>query len=132
MPDVKAVRYLLANNAALIAVVAANQIVAGVLPQGSPVPAISLRQISHRRHPTMASSQETLCTSRVQLTVHAAEYGDVSEVLALVRAALTRRPGTVNGVNVDSIRLDIQGPDLPGSGAGIYTRSLDVIVIYNE
>lgn len=130
MSDVKAVRYLLANNAPLIAVVPASRISAGALPQGTALPAISVTHVSTVRRHMVAQTVE-MCTSRVQVTVMASTYPLLKSTQALVRAALPRSRGTVNGVRVDSILTDADGPDFTDE-AGLHIGSLDYIINYTE
>jgi hypothetical protein len=132
MSDVKAVRYLLANDASLIAAVPAAKIIAGPIPQGEALPAISVAHISTVRRNTVKQAATVFCTSRVQVTVLAKDYPTQKSVLALVRAALPRTRGTVNGVYVDDILPDIEGPDFRDDDEGIYMQSQDFIVTYNE
>ena len=130
MSDVKAVLYLLANNSTLNAQVPASRIFAGVIPQGTAAPAIAVTHVSTVR-PQMVNPASKLCVSRVQVTVMAATYQTQKSVLALVRAALPRSRGTVNGVAVDSILIDIEGPDFTDE-AGLDMGSIDYRVTYTE
>ena len=130
MSDVKAVLYLLANNSTLNAQVPASRIFAGVIPQGTAAPAIAVTHVSTVR-PQMVNAASKLCVSRVQVTVMAASYASQKAVLALVRAALPRSRGSVNGVAVDSILPDIEGPDFTDE-AGLYMGSIDYRVTYTE
>ena len=132
MSDVKAVRYLLANNAPLVVVVPAASIMAGVIPLGTQLPAIAVSHVSTIRKQFVAASAKYFCTSRVQVTVHAATYPQQKSVLALVRAALPRSRGTVNGVSVDAIVPDFEGPDFGDDEAGIFMGSHDYIVTFTE
>lgn len=124
--------HLLKTNAALIAVVPAASIYSGVIPHGIATTCIGLNHISSVRHRTTNSGVDEFCTSRVQVTVHADLYETLPAVLALVRAALPKRPGTVNGCAIDSILIDGEGPDFRNDAAGIYMRSQDVLVRWNE
>jgi len=128
--DVKAVRYLLSNNATLNAQVPAARIIGGVLPQGIELPAISVTHVSTVR-PQMVNAASKLCVSRVQVTVMAGSYATQKSVQALVRAALPRSRGSVNGVAVDSILIDTEGPDFTDE-AGLYMGSIDYRVTYTE
>lgn len=130
MSDVKAVRYLLSNNATLNAQVPAARIIGGVLPQGIELPAISVTHVSTVR-PQMVNAASKLCVSRVQVTVMAGSYATQKSVQALVRAALPRSRGSVNGVAVDSILIDTEGPDFTDE-AGLYMGSIDYRVTYTE
>ncbi len=130
MSDVRAVRYLLANNAPLNAQVPAVRVIGGVLPQGIELPAISVTHVSTVR-PQMVNTASKLCVSRVQVTVMAASYATQKSIMALVRAALPRSRGSVNGVAVDSILIDTEGPDFTDE-AGLYIGSIDYRVTYTE
>lgn len=131
MSDVKAVRYLLANNATLIAQVPAARIMAGPLPQGTAVPAISVTHVSTVRRHAVAATAKEVCTSRVQVTVLADTYPMQKSILTLVRAALPRSRGTVNGVNVEAILIDSEGPDFTDD-AGLFIGSHDFTVTFTE
>ena len=132
MADIKVVCHLLINNAPLIAVVPAAKIYSGVIPQGTPLPAISISHVSTvRRHPVAGTATE-LCTARVQVTAQAASYTQQKSVLALVRGALPRTRGTVNGIVVDSLMHEIDGPDFRDDDAGIFMGSVDYIVKFIE
>jgi len=131
MAAVTAIRYLLANNANLIAAVPATRIMAGILPQNTAVPAIGITHVSTTRLNPVAAPSVRFSTSRVQVTVIATTYPSQKSILALVRAALPRSRGTVNGVNVDSILSDTEGPDFTND-AGLYIGSADFIVRFNE
>lgn len=131
MPDVKAVRHLLANNAGLIAVVPATRIMAGPLPQGIALPAIAVMHVSGV-WAGQISGQSNFVTARVQVTVMANSYVQQKQIIALVRAAVPRTRGTVNGVAVDSILREPDGPDFGDYEANIYMQTQDYIVKYTE
>lgn len=130
MSDVKAVRYLLANSATLIAQVPAARIIGGVLPQGMALPAISVMHVSTVR-PSFVAASAGMSIARVQVTIFAATYATQKSIMALIRAALPRSRGSVNGVAVDSIIPDIEGPDATDD-AGLYIGSIDYRVTYTE
>ena len=123
MSDVKAVRYLLANSATLIAQVPAARIIGGVLPQGMALPAISVMHVSTVR-PSFVAASAGMSIARVQVTIFAATYATQKSIMALIRAALPRSRGSVNGVAVESIIPDIEGPDSTDD-AGLYIGSID-------
>lgn len=129
MSGVAVLRYLLANNAPLIAVVPAARIIAGVIPQGTTLPAIGISQISGVENLTVAMAEGGIFrTDRVQVTVHASSYSSKKSILALVRTACAHQSGTVNGVKLDSILPDGEGPDLDDEAAVIYEQSRDFMV----
>lgn len=129
---VAAVWYMLKTDSTLILTVPAARQFSGVIPLGIALPAIGLNHISSVRHRTVGSGVDPFTTTRVQVTVHADTYPNLRAVLALVRTALPKRPGTVNGCAIDSILIDGEGPDFRNDTAGIYMRSQDVIVRFNE
>lgn len=131
--SVKAIRYLLANNGPLVAVVPTARIVAGPVPQASALPAISIEQISSVRATTMLTDMSVqLWRARVQVNVIAATYPSMRSTLALVRAALPRSRGTVNGVYVESVLVESEGPDMADEESGVFLGSVDVNVTFNE
>jgi hypothetical protein len=128
-----AVWYLLKTNVTLIASVPAARITSGVIPQATALPAIGLTSVSQVRRRTVGdAAADKFVTERVQVTVHADTYPNLKAALALVRSAVTRRPGTVNGTAVDSILVDVTGPDFRNDQAGIYAGSQDFLVRFNE
>lgn len=131
MSDVKAVRYLLANNAELVAVVPATRIAAGPLPQGTALPAIAVTHVSGVWG-SQISGQSNFVTARVQVTVMASSYVQQKQIIALVRAAVPRTRGTINGVAVDSILREPDGPDFGDFEADIYMQTQDYLVRYTQ
>jgi len=132
MLAVKAVSYLLANNAPLLAKVPAESIVAGVIPLGV-MPAVGVTHISTTEHTSIAvDDAQLLATSRIQVTAHAKSYADRAEILDLVRKALPVSRGTVNGVAVECITPEGVGPDIEDHDAGIYQQSRDFLVRFQQ
>lgn len=128
---VSAICYLLANNAGLTTQVPAARIKAGILPQGTALPAISITHIS-TTYGEQLSGQSSWNISRVQVTVIASTYVQQATVMMLVKAAITRNRGTINGVNVECIIRDSDGPDFTDADAGFYMQSIDYKVLFNE
>lgn len=138
MSGVAVVRYLLANNAPLIAVVPAARIVPGELPQGSIFPAISVTLISGIPRTTIAMSEPNrLHSDRVQVsylckgprgTVQGLGYDGIRAIAPLVLAACPNQRGSIDGVLVDSIICDIEGPDLADIAIPLFQGSRDFIV----
>lgn len=127
MSGVALVWYKLSQSANLTAVVPATRIKAGVLPQGTALPAISVTLVSGMTRLHLAASSG-LHTDRVQITVDAASYPQVRQILALCRAALPYTRGTVNSIVCDSILPDIEGPDGFDDLLKTYFQSQDYIV----
>lgn len=141
MSGVSAVRYLLANNGPLTAVVPAAKIFAGVVPLNTVLPAISVTQVSGVPNLTVAMTEAgKIQTERVQVTVlvkgaqatpPGTGYGGQKSIMRLVLAALPNQSGTVNTVKVDSILPDGEGPDLFDDASGVYEQGRDFIVRFH-
>jgi len=142
MSGVAVIRYLLANAAAVTAVVPATRIMAGDLPLKTVMPAISVVQISSLPRNTVKMNEPSVQhTDRVQVSVvfkgpegtpTGAGYPGVRALLKLVLAACPHTRGAVNGVDVDSILPDIEGPDLQDEATALYSGSRDFIVRWNS
>lgn len=140
MSGVAVIRHLLANNAPVLAVVPATRIMAGDLPLGTAMPAIAVTQISSVPLNTIRINESPkMHTERVQVSVlfkgpQGTPVGTglpgVKALLKLVLAACPSQRGTVNGVAVDSITPDIEGPDLSDDAAALHSQSRDFIVKY--
>lgn len=127
MSGVSAVRYILANNGALIALVPAARIFVGVVPLNTALPAIAVTQISGVPHlPVAVTEAGRLETDRVQVTVLTKTYQ--TNISKAVLAALPNQSGTVNGTKLDSILPDGEGPNLFDDAAVINERGRDFIV----
>lgn len=122
------IRYLLANNAPLVAVISADKIKPGLVPLNTTLPAISIRQISGREHQLIKRGSGQLVTERIQITAQAKTYTDQKAIIALIRAALPGTHGTVNTFYVDSITHESDGPDLEYENPVIFEQSIDYIV----
>src|ERR1035437_9967009 len=102
MSGVIAISSLLANNAAVLAVVPASKIMAGVIPLDNVLPAIGISHISTVERNTVAMhSAEVMATERVQVTVQTKRYADQKSILELVRKACPNTHDTVNEIAVD-------------------------------
>ena len=130
MSGVAIVRYKLANSANLTAVVPAARIQAGVLPQNTALPAISVTLVSGVTGLQVAKASG-LRTDRVQITVDALTYPQVRQILALCRAALPYTRGTVNSIACDSILPDIEGPDGFDDLLKTYFQSQDYMITWS-
>ena len=131
MSDVKVIRHLLANYAPLTAVVAAARIVAGPVPQGAALPAVSVLHISGVWNKEISRQGQT-CTARVQVTVFASTYSQQKQVLRLIRDAVPRTRGLINGVAVNYILREPDGPDFPVEAEGIFMQTQDFMVNFTD
>lgn len=133
MSAIKVIRALLAAHAPVLALVPAARIVAGTVPQGTPLPAIGLTEISRVELPTVSLGQRAVqVTARVQVTVHASAYPEQKAVLQAARLAPGAHTGTVAGVAVRSVMRDVVGPDMTDDEAGVYQQSRDFKVVFVE
>lgn len=130
MSGVGIVWYKLSQSVNLTAVVPATRIKAGVLPQATALPAISVTLVSGVTGLQVAKASG-LRTDRVQVNVDAASYPQVRQILALCRAALPYTRGTVNSIACDSILPDIEGPDGFDDLLKTYFQSQDFMVTWS-
>ena len=129
MSGVSVLRYILANNAPVVAQVPAARIFAGSAPLNTTLPLIVVNGISGVPMNTVKVNESgRIQTDRVQVSVLAATYASQVTIMRLVRAALTHRTGSVNGTSVDAIIPDSEGPDLYDDSAIIFQGSRDMIV----
>lgn len=133
MSGVLIIRTLLAANAPLLLLVPAARVMAGVLPQATALPAVSVTEISTVELPHLdAQSPTTLVQERVQVTVLAADYPAQKALLAAARKAVNYQRGVIAGSVVASIRRGANGPDFVDAAAGFFMQSVDFEVIYHE
>lgn len=132
------IRGLLAGNANVLAVVPATRILAGELPLNTVMPALSITLVSGTPHNTLAMNEgRRLSADRVQVTAvvkgpqgtpAGLGYPGVRQLMALVLAACPHQRGTINGVDVDSIIPEQEGPDLSDMATSLYLGSRDFVV----
>lgn len=129
MSGVAVVRYLLANNAPVIALVPAARIVFGEIALNTVLPAIEVRQIIGVPRNTLAMTETgVLHSDRVQVTCLAKTWTAKEALMALLLGACAHQRGLVNGIMVDAIIRDIEGPDLSDPATSIYAGSRDFMV----
>lgn len=133
MSAVKVMRALLVADAPVLALVPAARIVAGVLPQGTALPAIAITEVSTIELPRVdANSLYTLADARVQVTLIATSYAAQKLLLDAVRKACNYERGSIAGVTVVSVRRAGNGPDFNDADTGFYMQTVDYSVIYHE
>jgi hypothetical protein len=138
MSGVAVIVALLKANAAVLAVVPTARIMAGDLPLNTVMPAIAVTQISGIPRLTVAMTEPNrLNTDRVQVSVlfkgptgtpAGAGYPGVRGLLVKVLAACPNQSGTINGISIDSILPDLEGPDLQDDATSLLSASRDFIV----
>lgn len=132
MNGVIAVRQLFVAHAGLTALVAASRISAGVLPQGTALPAISIMSVSVTDRNLPAPGPQRHVVERVQATVMAADYPGLKAVMAQVKKAGADQMPTVAGITNVTVHTDGMGPDFMNEDASIYMQPLDFRVTYSE
>lgn len=138
MSGVSVVRYLLANNAPVVAVIPSARIIAGDLPLGTVLPAIAVTQISSVPFNLLRINEANkLHTDRVQVsalfygakaTIPGVGYLGVYQMMKLILAACPSQRGTINSFIVDSIVPDLAGPDLHDQESDLHSSSRDFLV----
>lgn len=132
MNGIKALRQVLIADAALTALVPAARIVAGILPQGTALPAISLTSVSGNDRNIPSPGATRFVTQRIQASILAADYPATRTIIAAVRDAAADRRPTVAGLTAVTIHTEGMGPDMMDEAASIYQASQDFAVRYNE
>lgn len=138
MSGVAVIRHLLASASAVTNVIPATRITAGDLPINTTMPAIAITTIDSIPRLTVAMTEPNrLHVERVQVSVlfkgpsaspPGTGYPGVKALMPLVLAACPNQNGTINGVSVDSILPDVEGPDLQDDATGLVSQSRDFIV----
>ena len=126
-----AVRTLLVTDTGMTALVPEARIAAGMLPQGTDLPAISLMSVSSFDRNIPAPGPKRRVTERVQVTVLAATYRQVKAILAAVRKAAADQMPTIDGLFDVTVHTDTAGPDFLDEETGIHMQSQDLRVSFN-
>ncbi len=132
MNGVIAVRSLLVADTGVTALVPVARIAAGMLPQGTDLPAISLMSVSSvdRNIPSPGTTRRV--TERVQVTVLARTYPEAKLMIAAVRAAVADTMPTIAGLTDVTVHTDFAGPDFLDEETCIHMQSQDLRVSFNE
>lgn len=132
MSAVKIIRTLLLADPAMIALVPAVRVIAGIIPQGTALPAIAITEVSRVDHQSLKPGSQAHCTSRVQVTVVAGSYPVKKTLLGAVRHACRDKIGTIAGVSGVAVLLDGTGPDFDDTDTGFSMQSQDFKVGFTE
>lgn len=133
MSAVAIVLALLRAKAQVTAIVPALRIYAGHAPQGVLLPAVSITEVSGNEEDTIARERATtLQRSRVQVTVLAAGYEQMKQLLLACKLGPGNHTGMVGNYQVNSVRPAGVGPELPVDDAKIYEQSRDFMVTFLE
>lgn len=132
MDGVAVVRQLLVADADLLELVPTSRIQAGALPQGVALPALSITTVSSVDRNLMNALDYRHVSERVQVSVLAATYPQMKQVLRAVRVAAADQFPTVTGLLHVTVHTDGLGPDFMNESASIYVTSQDFRVTYSE
>ena len=132
MNGVIAVRTLLVTDTGLTALVPVARIAAGMLPQGTDLPAISLMSVSSVDRNVPAPGPKRRVTERVQVTVLARTYPETKAMLAAIRKAAADQMPTIDGLTDVTAHTDSAGPDFLYEETGIHRQTQDFRVSFNE
>ena len=132
MNGVIAVRSLLVADTGVTALVPASRIVAGTIPQGTALPAISLMAVSSVDRNVPAPGPKRRVTERVQVTVLAASYPAAKAIIRAVRAAAADQMPAIDGLTDVTVHTDSAGPDFLDEETGIHMQTQDFRVSFNE
>lgn len=131
MDGVSAVRAVLIADAALIALVPATRIMAGVLPQGSALPGITLQSVSmnDRNIPNPGGTRHV--QERVQATIIAKTDVSRTAVKLALRKACDAKYPTVSGVTRATVHLGSGGPEFMNEEASQFLATQDLMTTYS-
>lgn len=132
MNGVIAVRSLLVADTGVTSLVPVARIAAGMLPQGTDLPAISLMSVSSVDRNVPAPGAKRRVTERVQVTVLARTYPEVKAIIAAARQAAADRMPTIDGLFDVTVHTDSAGPDFLDEETGIHMQTQDFRVSFNE
>jgi hypothetical protein len=132
MNGVIAVRSLLVADTGVTALAPAVRIVAGMLPQGTDLPAISLMSVSSVDRNIPAPGPRRRVTERVQVTVLARTYPETKAILVAVRKAAADQMPAIDGLSQVTVHTDSAGPDFLDEETGIHMQTQDFRVSFNE
>ena len=132
MNGVIAVRSVLVADTGVTALVPIARIAAGMLPQGTDLPAISLMSVSSVDRNVPAPGAKRRVTERVQVTVLARTYPEVKAILAAVRNAAADQMPAIDGLTDVTVHTDSAGPDFLDEETGIHMQTQDFRVSFNE
>lgn len=124
---------LLQNHQPLLALLPATNVAAGTVPQGAPIPAIGVTEVSRNEFRTVSKEEvSTLVRARIQITVHAKSYPEQKAILLAAKLGPGVHSGMTAGVKVRSVVRGDVGPDFSDDAAAIYQQSRDFMVTYIE
>lgn len=129
MSGTAVIRYLLANDAGVTAVVPATRIYGGDTPIEVALPALIVTQISGVPMNLIRNAgHRQAWTDRIQVSALGKTFPAVYQLIGLIRIACRSQKGTVNGVALIDIAPDFVGPDAVDESLTLYSKSIDFMV----
>lgn len=107
------------------------RIMAGVLPQGTVLPAISVTSVSQVDRHAIKKGSVTHTKERVQVTVLAATYEDQKAVQRAVISACDAMFPTISGISAVTVHTESGGPDFMNEEASVFIGTQDFTVTYS-
>lgn len=133
MSGVAILRQLLAQHAPVLDLVPAQRVVAGMLPQGAALPALSIHEVGSNEEPTVARRMPVkMLRERVQVTALAKDWTQMQRLLKAADLGAGVKTGTVLGFRVNSILPAGTNPEIPPGADQIYEQSRDFVVTFLE
>lgn len=132
MDGVAIIRALLVANGDVVAVSPAARIVAGTLPLGTVLPALSITRVSQNEMRMVKRGTKQHVTERVQVTVLAGNYPTLRDLLRKIRKIPQGVIGNQSGLTDVTVHVDGAGPDMMDTEANIHMGSQDFLVGYTE
>lgn len=133
MSGVAIIRELLANHVPVTNITTADRVVAGILPQGLTLPALSIHEIGNNEEPTIARNMPNrMVRERVQVTALAHEWALMKRLLKAADLGRGVKTGFVLGFKVNSIIPQGTNPEIPPGVSKIYEQSRDFVVTFLE
>lgn len=123
---------LLLDGDAVTDLVPADRIAAGIVPEETPLPAISVTSVSKIDHNLLSPGATRHVDERVQVSVMADSYPMLKSVLHAVRAACCDFVGAKAGLSGVTVLSANGGPDYTDEQASIAAGSQDFMVGYLE
>ncbi|EPR09872.1 hypothetical protein M527_07020 [Sphingobium indicum IP26] len=127
-----AVLQLLTTDDAVLALVAVDNIMAGVLPQGTQLPGIGVAPVSSVDLQFIPDEARRFTSDRVQATVMARTFPELQAILKAVKSAGDGKRPIVAGIDGVSVRTDGQGPWFMDEAAAIHIQPQDFRVTYTQ
>lgn len=130
MSGVAIIGELLRGHAPLLALVPAERIRAGMLPDKVTMPTLLVRHIGGTERQTLVREEIVRTTERVAVTVRAANYREQRAVIAHARTACAGFVGDIAGLERVSVLNAGTGPDVIGP-AGSFEGTIDFRVSFD-